>query len=87
MSRWPFLLTQSPKAVTVIKPTKSDSLVFQFNRLHIPSGSRTIGEFDSRHDACFDYPQGYPLTTIQAIAMKIVNDWNRQQPTEWKYWI
>lgn len=59
----------------------------QFNRLHIPSGKMTVGTFNASHDHVFGDPHGYPYRELEKVKLELINDWNRQQPEEWKYWI
>lgn len=66
----------------VLAPT-----VHTFQCLHIPSGRIRPGEFNASHSEVFAAPDFYSHYVLEAEKLKIINAWNRQQPTEWKYWI
>lgn len=58
-----------------------------FSRLHIPSGRVCEGEFNASHGPLFADPDWHAFHTLNNAKLALVNEWNRQQPTEWKYWI
>lgn len=56
-------------------------------RLHIPSGRQSEFNFNGTHSYLFHEPFLYPERVLMAKKLELMNAWNRQQPTEWKYWI
>ncbi len=58
-----------------------------FNRLHIPSGTLSRDAFNASHHEVFADPLNYGPRTMESAKLALVNRWNHQQPTEWKYWI
>jgi hypothetical protein len=58
-----------------------------FNRLHLVTGITSVGTFNASHDPVFGDLMGYPPRGVELVKMRLINDWNRQQPSNWKYWI
>ena len=61
----------------------------KFKRLHIPSGTIYEGEFNASHHMAFteDQARYFSPRMISRIKLEIINDWNRQMPKHWKYWL
>lgn len=59
----------------------------KFYRMHIPNKVITEGEFNKYHHRLFDasYPVAYD--ELKAIALSLINEWNRESPKVWKYWL
>jgi hypothetical protein len=59
----------------------------EYNWLHIPSGKLGTSEFNEQHaveaDTVFQLGNRMPL----GDAYILVNKWNAQQPTVWKFWL
>lgn len=56
-----------------------------FTRLHIPTGRISRAAFNASHHEVFADLRNYGPRTIEAVKRALLNKWNRQQPTEWKY--
>lgn len=59
----------------------------KFNRMHIPSGRVTEGEFNASHSEIFAAPDYYAFKVIEQTKLFLVNKWNANLPKEWKYWL
>jgi len=62
---------------------------YTYHILHIPSGHRHIGTFNTSQSPLFAPGewQYRSAKAMEAEKMRLINEWNRQQPTEWKYWL
>lgn len=59
-----------------------------FKRLHIPSGSITDGEFNAFHHFMLGDDVGcFPPRAVEKAKVKLIEQWNRQQPDTWQYWL
>jgi len=56
-----------------------------FTRTHIPTGRISHGRFNASQHVVFEDFDNYGASTIEAAKQEVINKWNRQQPTEWKY--
>lgn len=61
--------------------------VHTFHVLHIPTGVERIGTFNASHNEMFAEPNFVAFYTLANEKHRLINSWNRQQPTTWKYWI
>jgi hypothetical protein len=63
------------------------NMVFAFKRIHLPTGREYTGTFNVTHNTCFHDPQGYSPRHIQKTIERLIEKWNKQQPTMWRYFI
>ena len=59
----------------------------QYQILHMPTGNRHVGVFNASQSWKFVNPDHQTPITLEVEKLRLINTWNRQQPTEWKYWI
>lgn len=62
-------------------------MMYTYRRIHLPSGREYTGTFNASHDWRFAVPEHFPTKHLLKVMLGLVEQWNRQQPNTWKYWL
>ena len=54
-------------------------------RTHVPTNLSRIASFNLTHDDVFGPDSLNNPLTLKIVKTNLVNQWNRQQPDEWRY--
>jgi hypothetical protein len=58
-----------------------------YHILHITSGNRYVGTFNASQSEMFARPDWHISSALEFEKLRLINEWNRNQPTEFKYWL
>ncbi len=57
----------------------------RYRRTHLPSGNSYECDFATSQHSVFAAPDHYPERVVHKVIDTLIRQWNRQQPTTWKY--